>query len=106
MGGFTIWAQKNRVRILRRTRTGMVEYIFNYGAYLAGKAPDSNILLVPDDTVVVADRLGGIGNKVHDDLPDLRGVRFDGGKGLGQLLSGFGAELLDGNFSEVQGIRE
>ena len=53
MGGFTIWAQKNHVRILRPTRTGNVEYIFNYGAYLAGKAPDSNLLLQPDDTVVV-----------------------------------------------------
>ncbi len=53
MGGFTIWAKKNRVRILRKTRTGMVEYVFNYGAYLAGKAPDSNIVLRAGDTIVV-----------------------------------------------------
>lgn len=53
MGGFTVWANKNRVRILRKTRTGMVEYVFNYGAYLAGKAPDSNIVLKAGDTVVV-----------------------------------------------------
>ena len=53
MGGFSIWAQKNKVRILRKTRTGMVEYQFNYGAYLAGKAPDSNIVLKPGDTIVV-----------------------------------------------------
>jgi polysaccharide export outer membrane protein len=55
MGGFTIWARKNRVRILRRSRTGLVEYTFNYGAYLSGKSPDSNILLKPDDTIVVED---------------------------------------------------
>ncbi|MCP5040324.1 MAG: sugar ABC transporter substrate-binding protein [bacterium] len=53
IGGFTIWAKKNRVRILRKTRTGMVEYVFNYGAYLAGKAPDSNIVLRAGDTIVV-----------------------------------------------------
>ncbi len=53
MGGFTVWAKKNRVHILRKTRTGMVEYEFNYGAYLAGKAPDSNIVLKAGDTIVV-----------------------------------------------------
>ncbi|MDP6981341.1 MAG: polysaccharide biosynthesis/export family protein [Myxococcota bacterium] len=53
MGGFTVWAKKNRVRILRKSRTGMVEYVFNYGAYLAGKAPDSNIVLQAGDTIVV-----------------------------------------------------
>ncbi|MCH7867620.1 MAG: polysaccharide biosynthesis/export family protein [Myxococcales bacterium] len=53
MGGFTIWADKNRVRILRKTRTGLTEYRFNYGAYLAGKAPDSNIVLQAGDTIVV-----------------------------------------------------
>ena len=53
MGGFTIWADKNRVRILRKTRTGLTEYRFNYGAYLAGKAPDSNIVLKAGDTIVV-----------------------------------------------------
>lgn len=53
MGGFTVWANKNRVRILRKTRGGMAEYKFNYGAYLAGKAPDSNIVLQAGDTIVV-----------------------------------------------------
>ncbi len=53
MGGFTVWAKKNRVRILRKSQTGMVEYVFNYGAYLAGKAPDSNIVLQAGDTIVV-----------------------------------------------------
>jgi hypothetical protein len=53
MGGFTVWADKNRVLILRTTRTGMTEYVFNYGAYLAGKAPGSNIVLKAGDTIVV-----------------------------------------------------
>jgi polysaccharide export outer membrane protein len=55
MGGFTIWAKKDRVKIFRRTELGQTEYVFNYGAYSAGKAPKSNILLQPGDTVVVPD---------------------------------------------------
>jgi len=55
MGGFNTWAKKNDVRILRNTGNGIVTYRFNYGAYLAGKAPDSNIFLEPGDTVVVPD---------------------------------------------------
>ncbi|MCG8588215.1 MAG: polysaccharide export protein [Proteobacteria bacterium] len=55
MGGFSTWAKKNQVRILRRTPQGIVEYRFNYGAYLAGKAPQSNLVLRPGDTIVVPD---------------------------------------------------
>jgi polysaccharide export outer membrane protein len=53
MGGFTVWAKKNRIRILRKSPTGIVTYVFDYGAYLAGKAPDSNIILAPGDTIVI-----------------------------------------------------
>jgi polysaccharide export outer membrane protein len=53
MGGFTVWAKKNRVKILRKSPTGIVQYEFDYGAYLAGKAPDSNIVLQPGDTIVI-----------------------------------------------------
>lgn len=53
MGGFNAWAKKNRIRILRKTRSGPVEYNFNYGAYMAGKAPYSNIFLKAGDTIVV-----------------------------------------------------
>ena len=53
MGGFNVWADKNNIRILRKTRKGVVEYVFNYGAYLAGKAPDSNLVLKAGDTIVV-----------------------------------------------------
>lgn len=55
MGGFNVWAKKSDVRILRPGKDGIVSYRFNYGAYLAGKEPDSNIFLEPGDTVVVTD---------------------------------------------------
>jgi polysaccharide export outer membrane protein len=55
MGGFNTWAKQSDVRVLRPSADGVVSYRFNYGAYVAGKAPDSNILLRPGDTVVVPD---------------------------------------------------
>ena len=56
MGGFNVWAKKDRVKVFRRLPSGEVaEYIFNYGAYASGKAPNSNLLLQPGDTVVVPD---------------------------------------------------
>jgi len=55
VGGFSTWAKRSDVRILRPTPDGVLDYRFNYGAYLAGKAPDSNILLEPGDTIVVPD---------------------------------------------------
>ena len=55
MGGFNVWAKKDRVKILRNSDSGLTEYLFNYGAFAAGKAPGSNILLQPGDTVVVPD---------------------------------------------------
>jgi len=55
MGGFTVWAKRDRVKIIRPTDAGNVEYEFNYGAFTSGKAPDSNFVLQPGDTVVVPD---------------------------------------------------
>ena len=54
-GGFSAFARKNDVRILRRTPDGIVEYHFSYGAFLSGKAAESNIVLRPGDTIVVPD---------------------------------------------------
>ena len=54
-GGFSAWAKKSKVRILRPTGGGLVEYRFDYDAYLAGKAPGSNIVLKAGDTIVVPD---------------------------------------------------
>jgi len=54
-GGFTPYAKKNRVKILRRTSGGIVEYRFDYRAYVAGKAPNANLVLKAGDTIVVPD---------------------------------------------------
>ena len=55
MGGFTPFADKDDVRILRRTENGIVEYRFDYDDYVAGRAPGTNIVLRPGDHVVVPD---------------------------------------------------
>ena len=55
VGGFTMWANKSDVRLLRPGPDGIDSYRFNYGAYVAGKAHDSNMLLEPGDTIVVPD---------------------------------------------------
>lgn len=52
-GGFNAFADRGDVRILRRTPQGIVEYRFDYDAYLAGEAPESNLLLQVGDTIVV-----------------------------------------------------
>ena len=55
VGGFTPWANTSNVRILRKESDEIHSYRFNYGAYVAGKAQSSNMLLEPGDTVVVPD---------------------------------------------------
>lgn len=55
MGGFSIFAKRDEVRILRPTERGIVEYRFDYDNFLAGKAPGTNIVLRPGDHVVVPD---------------------------------------------------
>jgi polysaccharide export outer membrane protein len=54
-GGFGPFADKKRVRIIRREESGEVEYRFNYDAYVAGNAPGTNLLLAPGDTIAVPD---------------------------------------------------
>ena len=54
MGGFSPFARKDRIKIIREQPDGKtVEYDFNYGAYSRGKAPDSNMILQPGDTIIV-----------------------------------------------------
>lgn len=53
MGGFNAWAKKNRIKILRKNGNETIEYVFSFGAFASGKAPESNLLLRPGDTVVV-----------------------------------------------------
>jgi polysaccharide export outer membrane protein len=54
-GGFNTFANKKKVRVIRREGTEEQEFWFNYDAYVKGKAPGTNILLRPGDTVVVPD---------------------------------------------------
>ena len=54
-GGFSVWAKKGQVKILRPSESGLMEYRFDYNAYLAGKAPGTNLVLMAGDTIVVPD---------------------------------------------------
>jgi polysaccharide export outer membrane protein len=55
-GGFTAFADKDNIRIVRRQEDGAeVEYRFNYDAYIKGRAPGTNIVLQNGDTVIVPD---------------------------------------------------
>lgn len=55
-GGFTTFADKKDIRIVRRTAGGEErEFAFDYDAYIKGKAPGTNVVLLPGDTVVVPD---------------------------------------------------
>lgn len=53
MGGFSPFAKKDQVKIFRKVGSETVEYVFRFGAFAAGKAPESNLLLRPGDTIVV-----------------------------------------------------
>ncbi len=55
MGGVTPFAKKRRIRILRDTPEGQVEYRFDYTAFIRGEAPNSNLILEPGDTIIVPD---------------------------------------------------
>ena len=55
-GGFTTFADKGTIRIVRRRPDGgEAEYRFNYDAYRKGKAPGTNIVLANGDTIIVPD---------------------------------------------------
>ncbi len=55
MGGLTPFAKKRRIRVLRNTRDGQVEFNFDYTAFVNGEAPDSNLVLEAGDTIIVPD---------------------------------------------------
>jgi len=52
-GGFTPFAKKGSVRVLRRIEGRELAYTFDYDAFVAGRAPGTNVLLHPGDTVLV-----------------------------------------------------
>lgn len=55
VGGFTTFAQKDEIRVLRDIDGVQVEYRFDYDAFIAGDAPNSNMVLKPGDTIIVPD---------------------------------------------------
>lgn len=55
-GGFTVFADRGRVRVLRQQSDGTVqEYHFDYDDYVSGSAIGTNFLLRAGDSVVVPD---------------------------------------------------
>jgi len=56
VGGFTPFADRDDIRIVRRQSDGTeIEYRFDYDAYIKGSAPGTNIVLQPGDTIIVTD---------------------------------------------------
>src|SRR5262245_20907642 len=55
-GGFDEFADRDNIRVVRHNPDGTeVEYHFDYDAYMAGRAPNSNFLLQSGDVIYVPD---------------------------------------------------
>jgi polysaccharide export outer membrane protein len=55
-GGFTTFADKDGVKVIRRGKDGTVsEYRFRYGDFVTGTQDNANMLLENGDTIVVTD---------------------------------------------------
>jgi len=52
-GGFAEWAHKDSVRIIRRTNGKEKIFTFNYDKVISGKELEQNIVLEPNDTIIV-----------------------------------------------------
>lgn len=52
-GGFTEWASKNEIILMRQENGKEKTYRINYKAIVKGKDVDQNILIQPNDTIVV-----------------------------------------------------
>ena len=52
-GGFAEWADTKNIIIVRRKGKKEVQYRFNYKEFISGKNLEQNILLKPNDTIVV-----------------------------------------------------
>lgn len=52
-GGFTPFAGKNRIKIIRGHATPPGEFTFDYDAYVDGEDVAQNILLLPGDQIIV-----------------------------------------------------
>lgn len=54
-GGFTPFANRRKIKIIRRLEGREIDYTFNYEAFVHGDAPGTNVRLQPGDTVIVSD---------------------------------------------------
>ena len=52
-GGFTEWADKKSIMIVRRDKGKETMFRFNYQDFISGKELKQNIVLEPNDTIVV-----------------------------------------------------
>ncbi len=52
-GGFTDYAKRSRIYVLRQEHGKQMRYPFDYKAVIRGEHPEQNITLVPGDSVVV-----------------------------------------------------
>lgn len=55
VGGFSPFANKRKVRVIRPVGEGEVEFVFDYEAFISGKAPGRNVRLQHGDVIVVPD---------------------------------------------------
>ena len=52
-GGLGEWAVKKKIYVLRKTDGKQVKMPFDYSAVIKGKRLEQNVVLLPDDTIVV-----------------------------------------------------
>ncbi len=52
-GGFSEWADTKNILIVRRQGGKEIQLRFNYNEFISGKSVEQNIVLYPDDTIVV-----------------------------------------------------
>jgi polysaccharide export outer membrane protein len=52
-GGLGEWASKKKIYVLRKVDGKQVKLPFDYPAVIRGKRLEQNIMLLPDDTIVV-----------------------------------------------------
>jgi polysaccharide export outer membrane protein len=52
-GGFTEWAETKSIMIVRRDKSKETMFRFNYQEFISGKDLKQNMVLEPNDTIVV-----------------------------------------------------
>jgi len=52
-GGFTEWADTKNIMVIRRKGEREVHLRFNYNAFISGRNVEENVVLKPNDTIVV-----------------------------------------------------